>query len=178
MRALAAYSYHSIGDVGHMHEAKENIPRSTSLALAGCKPLMYVAVRVCMHRLSHLHHTSDNLHGQPVLHRAHVTDHLTNSKHAHCLHRFLAWIVRLPPEQSDPRYAHVIEQESSNSMLRFKKVHFVKCLYMLSDFNFLGITFMTAVNIVALLLTHEGSKLLLVVCSVHESCLGTYTDQY
>jgi hypothetical protein len=72
-------------------------------------------------------------------------------------------VVQLPPEQCDPRYAYVRRARSTNFWFRFKKVHFVKCLYMLCDFHFMGISFMTAVNILALLLTHEGAKLLLVV---------------
>jgi hypothetical protein len=89
--------------------------------------------------------------------------HTHEYTHIHTKRRFLAWLVWLPPEQSDPRYAYMTGVQSTNFWFQFKKVHFVKCLYMLCDFHFMGISFMTAVNIVALLLTHEGSKLLLVV---------------
>jgi hypothetical protein len=79
-----------------------------------------------------------------------------------------AWLVRLPTHQSDPTYRHISAKRNMSSKgvvnwMPLEKVTFVKVFYVLTDWYFIGISIMTLVNVLALLLTLQGAKLFLLV---------------
>jgi len=74
-----------------------------------------------------------------------------------------AMMVWLPPELSDPVYRHIPKQNKKAAGMAPWRLHLVKVLYLASDFKFWTITAQTLMNVLALLIQHEGAKLLLTV---------------
>jgi len=77
-----------------------------------------------------------------------------------------ALVVWLPPELADPIHQHIARQhgtKTSSLALSRCRLHAVKLIYLCTDFKFWTITAQTVVNVLALLIKHEGAKLLLLV---------------
>jgi hypothetical protein len=75
-----------------------------------------------------------------------------------------AMIVWLPTELADPIYRHMPRHSQSSILgLSLWRLHFVQVVYMCTDLKFWTITAQTVVNILAILIKHEGAKLLLLV---------------
>jgi predicted proteasome-type protease len=71
--------------------------------------------------------------------------------------------VWLPPELADPVRKHYTAHGQKEKLSTVWRLHMVQLIYLLSDVKFWTITAQTVVNVLALLIKHEGAKLLLVV---------------